>query len=106
MTGRAAGYCAGADRPGYANPMAGRGLGRGYGGRGRGWGGGGFGRRNMFHATGQPGWVRFGTYNRTHQMPEPEQEKQFLIEQARALQTELEFIKKRLDAMEETTTTK
>ncbi len=33
MTGRAAGYCAGFDRPGYANPAPGfgRGLGRGFG---------------------------------------------------------------------------
>jgi hypothetical protein len=43
MTGRAAGYCAGYDVPGYANPMPGRGLGLGRGGRGRraGWRGGG-----------------------------------------------------------------
>ena len=35
MTGRAAGYCAGYDAPGYANPIPGRGLGMGRGGRGR-----------------------------------------------------------------------
>ena len=51
-TGRAAGYCAGFDAPGYAN------LGFGFG-RGRGaWGG--RGHRHMFWATGQPGWARFG----------------------------------------------
>ena len=39
MTGRAAGYCAGYDAPGYADPRFGRayGMGRGYGGGGRGW---------------------------------------------------------------------
>jgi len=41
-TGRAAGYCAGYGMPGYANPIWGRGFGRGRGwgfgpGRGRGW---------------------------------------------------------------------
>jgi len=31
MTGRAMGYCAGYDIPGFANPCFGRGFGRGYG---------------------------------------------------------------------------
>jgi hypothetical protein len=54
MTGRAAGYCAGYDMPGYANPVGGRGLwGRGCGG-----GRGGRGWRNQFYATGVPGWQR------------------------------------------------
>ncbi len=43
MTGRAAGYCAGYDRPGYANPnIRGYGLGMAYR-RGFGWGGRGRG---------------------------------------------------------------
>lgn len=56
MTGRAAGFCAGYQMPGYANPIGGRGgFGRGFGGgRGR----GGWGRRNWFYATGVPGWSR------------------------------------------------
>jgi hypothetical protein len=38
MTGRAAGYCAGYDMPGYMNPYGGR-MGGGFGwGRGRFWG--------------------------------------------------------------------
>ena len=54
MTGRAAGYCAGYGVPGFANPISGGGFGRGAGfGRG-----GGRGRRNMFYATGLPGWQR------------------------------------------------
>ena len=55
-TGRGAGFCAGYDAPGYANPTFGRGYGMG-GGRGR---GGGHGWRHWFHATGQPGWMRAG----------------------------------------------
>jgi len=61
MTGRGAGYCAGFGRPGFANPMPGRGwagwgyglgMGRGFG-RGMGmWGGWGRGR----------GWRRFTPY--------------------------------------------
>ncbi|MCF7958982.1 MAG: DUF5320 domain-containing protein [Phycisphaerae bacterium] len=65
MTGRGAGSCAGYQVPGYANPVAGGGMGYGLGGGGRGrggggggGGGGGWGRRNMFHATGVPGWGR------------------------------------------------
>lgn len=43
MTGRARGYCAGSNMPGYASPWFGRGFGRGFGGGwgrgfGRGWG--------------------------------------------------------------------
>ena len=56
MTGRAAGYCAGYPVPGFMNPIPGRGFGRGFGGgwgRGRGW-------RNMYYATGLPGWARAG----------------------------------------------
>jgi len=53
MTGRAAGYCAGHQMPGCANPIGGRGFwGCGRGG-GRGW-------RNRFWATGLPGWAGTG----------------------------------------------
>jgi len=56
MTGRAAGYCAGYDAPGYMNPVPGRGFGMGWGGGwGRGWR-----WRHWYHATGLPGWARFG----------------------------------------------
>ena len=111
MTGRAAGYCAGFGTPGYANPIAGRGFGMGFG-RGRGFGvrGGGRGRRNMFYATGQPGWMRFGGhaapygYPAPYQKPDPEMEKQALKRQADALQSELDFIQKRLSEIETRTT--
>jgi len=105
MTGRAAGFCAGFGAPGYANPIPGRGFGRGFG-RGRGFGGGGRGWRHWFYATGQPGWMRFGEYAAPYgyptpyQTPDPETEKQALTDQADALQSELEFIKKRLSEIE------
>lgn len=109
-TGRAAGYCAGSGMPGYANPVAGRGFGMGFG-RGRGawgcgFGGGGRGRRNMFYATGLPGWMRFSGdtapygYPTTFQKPDPKLERQTLKNQAEALQSELDVIKKRLAEME------
>ncbi len=64
MTGRAAGFCAGYDVPGYMNPAFGRGFG---GGRGRGYGrgfgmGGGRGWRHQYYATGLPGWNRGYAY--------------------------------------------
>ena len=109
MTGRAAGLCAGFGMPGYSNPTPGRGFGMSFG-RGRGFfggrGGGGRGRRNMFYATGQPGWMRFGAFTATqgnqaaYMEPDPEMEKQNLRSQADALQSELNFIRKRLDELE------
>lgn len=53
MTGRGAGYCAGFAGPGFASRF----FGGGFFGRGR---GGGRGWRNMFFATGLPGWARPG----------------------------------------------
>jgi len=103
MSGRAAGYCAGFGMPGYTNPVPGRGFGMGFG-RGRGaWGrgfGGGRGWRHMFYATGLPGWARFAGYPAPHPQPDPEAEKQALKNQADALQSELDFIKKRLSEIE------
>jgi hypothetical protein len=63
MTGRTAGYCAGFAMPGYANPIAGRGFGMGFGGGRSFWGrglGAGRGRRNWYYSTGLPGWMRAG----------------------------------------------
>lgn len=105
MTGRAAGYCAGYAMPGFANPIPGRGLGMGAG-QGRGGGGGGRGRRNMFYATGLPGWMRFGENAGPSasaapiQKPNPEVEKQALAKQAEFLQSQLDSIKKRLAEFE------
>ena len=108
MTGRAAGYCAGFGVAGYANPVAGRGFGTGFG-RGRGaWGRGfgGRGWRNMFNATGFPGWMRLGGYAAPYgypapfQKPDPEMEKEALKGEAEDLQSELDSIKKRLGEIE------
>ena len=104
MTGRGAGFCAGYGAPGYANPAPGRGFGMGFGrGRGfwgRGFGGGGRGYRHWFYATGMPGWMRGGGYPAVYQEPTPEMEKQALKDQANALQSELEAVKKRLSEIE------
>lgn len=102
MTGRAGGYCAGFGMPGYMNPAPGRGMGygRGRGFRGRGFGGGGRGWRHWYYATGQPGWMRYGFNAAPYQNPDPEIEKQELLHQAQALQSELDSIKKRLSEME------
>lgn len=102
MTGRSLGYCAGHDNPGYANP----GFGRGCGGN-RGYRlGGGHGRRNMYYATGLPGWVRAGTYANPYVQPDsytksdPEIQGQALKDQADALQAQLDLVMKRLSDLE------
>jgi hypothetical protein len=105
MTGRAAGFCAAYGMPGYANPVPGRGFGMGFG-RGRGFGGGGRGWRHWFYATGLPGWARFGGYAvpdgyaTPYQRPDPELERTALRNQAEALQSELDLIKKRMSEIE------
>lgn len=99
MTGRTAGYCAGNATPGYATA----GFGRGYG---VGWGGGGRGRRNMYYATGLPGWARYGASATPYAAPapyvepDPELQKQALKNQADALQAQLDLIQKRLSDLE------
>lgn len=57
-TGRGAGYCAGYDMPGSANPLPGQGYWGRWPGRDGRMGGGGRGRRNWFYATGLTGWQR------------------------------------------------
>ncbi len=100
MTGRAAGLCAGYAVPGYANSLAGRGFAMGFGrgmgmacGRGRGFAGRGFGWRSMAYAA------PYGTAAQ-FQAPDPELEKQILMNQAKAVESELESIKKRLSELE------
>lgn len=107
MTGRAAGYCAGYDAPGYANPVPGRGMGLGWGG------GRGHGRRwrHWYYATGLPGWARFG-YAPTWGTPPPpayapyatpptrEQEAEFLKTQAGWLKQQLDAISQRIEELE------
>lgn len=106
MTGRAFGFCAGYGAPEYMNQIPRRGFGAGLGpstrlrtGCGRGFGGGGGrGWRNMFHATGLPGWARGAMpYAAT---PAPEQELAVLKQQAEYFDNALEDIRKRIQEIE------
>ena len=109
MTGRAAGFCAGYNAPGYVNPIAGR----GYFGLGRGRGGAGRGLRNRFYATGLYGWQRasmgmpFGyaqgaPYSGYAYGPKvtPKQEADILKNEADVLKGQLEDIQQRIDSLE------
>lgn len=98
MTGRAAGYCAGYDAPGYANPVPGRGYGRGWGRGwfgGRGYGrGGGYGWRHRFYATGLPGWARYGYAPDWGYPPTPSKDQELEM-----LRNDAEWMKSQLDAI-------
>lgn len=98
MTGRGMGLCAGVAAPGPMDTVPGRGFGMGCGRgfRGRGAGGGGRGWRNMFHATGLPGWARGGVPG----TPAPAQELAVLKQQAESLGSALENIRKRIQQVE------
>jgi hypothetical protein len=82
MTGRAAGYCAGYDAPGFANPRFG--MGRGLG-RGR-----GFGWRRMWRLA--PAAPATPVYRE----PTREQELQMLEEEQKVLKEEMAEIEKRV----------
>ncbi len=96
MTGRAAGYCAGYPTPGFMNPYGGR-MGAGFG-----WGRG-FGRG--MGRWGYPGGIPYGTtpyaaipYGTAPYAPE--QELEFIQNQAKALGDQLEQIQKRISELE------
>ena len=96
MTGRGAGFCAGSDAPGYADPGMGPGLGRGRGrGLGRGAWGRGRGFRNWFRATGLPFWAR----TQPSAGPTPAQETEQLRTQAGWLEGQLDAIAQRLNEL-------
>ncbi len=107
MTGRGAGYCAGYQAPGFANPMPGRGYGMGRGrgwsrGRGHGYGmGPGRGWRHQYYATGLPGWARYEYAPPYPPQVSPDQEVDILKQQAEWLKNELEAISQRLSELEE-----
>lgn len=89
MTGRNAGYCAGFERPGYANAVPR--FGRRFFNQGRGF-------RRMHWATGQ----NYGSVTPViPQAPTKEQEKGFLEQEQKALQEELDAIKKRIAELKE-----
>ena len=112
MSGRGAGFCAGYDAPGYANPVPGLGWGFGRGFRGRGGRGGGRGWRHWYYATGLPGWARFGyapawgTPYAAYGAPYAptmtrEQEIEMLQDQAKYFQDALDDIVKRIEELEQ-----
>jgi hypothetical protein len=88
MTGRRAGYCAGYDEPGFANPASRLGLARGFRGGGHGW-------RHWFYATGLPRWARWG-----YSPPTPQQEAEALKDQTGWLKDQLDAINKRIAEIE------
>jgi hypothetical protein len=85
MTGRGAGFCAGNAVPGYANPVGGRGGGRGW--------------RNQFYATGVPGWARAGYPAGFPAEPTSEQEQQSLKQEAQYLRESLDAVNKRIEEL-------
>lgn len=98
MTGRAAGFCAGANMPGYANAVF---------RRGGGFGGGGF--RNRFYATGLTGRQRadmgYPQFGNAYGMqnaggPDQQQELEALKEQVRSYESSLDHAKKRIEELE------
>jgi Family of unknown function (DUF5320) len=99
MRGRAAGFCAGFDLPGYANAGVPRGFGMGMH---RGWcslPGGGRGRRRGSFFSGGAGPGYFGGYPVPPQPLNPEWGKEALENRSLALKSELEAIGKRLTEM-------
>lgn len=105
MSGRGAGFCAGFDVPGYANPVPGRGFwGRGFGRGGR--CGGGRGWRRWYYATGLPGWLRFGQQDAETEPAPSGAEKRVLEAQAKAIQAQLDAIQARLNALDSADTSK
>ena len=99
-TGRGAGYCGGAGVPGFISRMGGAFLGRGRGRGGRGW-------RNMFYATGLPGWMRSGPAGVMPTIAEASRaEKQSLQDQVETLQSQLDEVKRQLAQSEAAKTEK
>ncbi|MCD6594177.1 hypothetical protein DRQ29_04605 [bacterium] len=94
-TGRGLGYCNGYDRPGYATQGGGgRWSGRGGMRYGNGGFGGGWRRRNMYYATGQPGWGRTNPAYPPYQSKEAE--KDALLQASKDLKAELSEIENRI----------
>lgn len=93
LTGRRAGYCAGYDLPGSANPVPGYGM--RFRGRFGSWGVG-HGWRHWFYATGLPGWARAGAVP-----PVPEQELAGLKNEAELLKDQLDAINRRIVELEQ-----
>jgi hypothetical protein len=98
MTGRAAGFCAGFDRPGYLNPGYGAGRGRGFGR--------GFGRGMAYrHGWGARGWAddRWSgpIWGPAPQVPGSGSETAALQARLQDLQAELEVLRQRLNELQQ-----
>ncbi len=89
MTGRASGYCARNNRPGYANPGFGRGFGRGFWRRGRGF---------WWRGYDSP-YYRPQSYTNVYFQPTKEEEKTYLENIIKSLEDEMKMIKERLQEL-------
>ena len=96
-TGRALGYCAGYDSPGFTRGIPRGGAGFGYG---RGWGRG-FGRGFWGHGRGfwRRGYYPEPYYRDVYPVPTREEEKTYLENMVKDLEAELKAIKERLQEL-------
>jgi hypothetical protein len=100
MSGRAAGFCAGYDVPGYMNPIFGRGFGRGLGwGRGRGFGAG-MGFRRGWGGRAGYGMGTMPAYNPYFQEPSKTEELEMLKQQAEYFEKSLGEIREHIKDIE------
>jgi hypothetical protein len=63
---------------------------------------GGFGRGNIYHATGLPGWVRSGYYGQPFAPAEPisaKEEVEYLKRESEYLKSSLEEINRRIEEL-------
>jgi hypothetical protein len=100
MSGRAAGYCARFDMPGFANRAWEGNLGAEPGSSREKGSSGGHGWRHRFWATGLPGWMRRNSYHGFRQEMLPSSEKQLLKYQADILKSQLDMVKQRLNELD------
>jgi hypothetical protein len=104
MSGRAKGFCAGFDMPGYAHLTVGGGAGLRAGRRRGGWSGptvGGRGGCYRPFAASRMGRMNFGGYVFPPQPFNPELEVESLRNRSQVLQSEMDAVNKRLAELEE-----
>lgn len=101
MTGRAAGFCAGYNAPGFMNAGLGGGFGRGRGFWGRGRGYRGYWRAPYFYPYqgSAPLYPPPAPAYPVHYQVNPEDEKKYLEDLAANIQKELEEIHKRINKL-------
>ena len=95
MTGRAAGFCAGNQEPGYASPGFGR---RSFRGRGRGFGRGFWGRGRGFWSQ-RP--YPEPNYEMSYPRPSKDEEKKYLEDMLKNLEEDIKDIKNRIKELSE-----